>query len=52
MHNEIDSCVFASNPFRGRPTERFAQQLGGQLKRVSNSRGTTVYLILPSREGS
>jgi PAS domain S-box-containing protein len=36
----------------GRLIEGFAQQLGGQLKRESNSQGTTVLLILPSREGS
>jgi PAS domain S-box-containing protein len=36
----------------GRLIEGFAQQLGGQLKRESNSQGTTVRLILPSREGS
>jgi PAS domain S-box-containing protein len=42
----------ADSGLGGRLVERFAQQLGGQLKRESNSRGTTVYLILPSREGS
>ena len=42
----------ADSGLGGRLIERFAQQLGGQLKRESNSRGTTVYLILPSREGS
>jgi PAS domain S-box-containing protein len=36
----------------GRLVEGLAQQLGGQLKRESDSRGTTVRLILPSREGS
>jgi len=36
----------------GRLIEGFAQQLGGQLKRETNSQGTTVLLILPSREGS
>jgi chemotaxis protein methyltransferase CheR len=36
----------------GRLIEGFAQQLGGHLKRESNSQGTTVRLILPSREGS
>jgi PAS domain S-box-containing protein len=41
----------ADSGLGGRLVERFAQQLGGQLKRESNSRGTTVYLILPSREG-
>jgi PAS domain S-box-containing protein len=42
----------ADSGLGGRLVERFAQQLGGQLKRESNSRGTTVYLIWPSREGS
>jgi PAS domain S-box-containing protein len=36
----------------GRLIEGFAQQLGGQLRRESNSRGTTVCLILPSREAA
>jgi len=36
----------------GRLIEGFAQQLGGQLKRESNSQGTTVCLILPSREAA
>src|SRR5580692_3386544 len=35
----------ADSGLGGRLVERFAQQLGGQLKRESNSRGTTVYLI-------
>jgi chemotaxis protein methyltransferase CheR len=30
----------------------FAQQLGGQVERTSDSRGTTVHLILPSHESS
>ena len=30
----------------------FAQQLGGQVERKSDSQGTTVHLILPSREYS
>jgi two-component sensor histidine kinase len=30
----------------------FAQQLGGQVERKSDSQGTTVHLILPSRENS
>jgi len=30
----------------------FAQQLGGQVERKSDTRGTTVHLILPSHEGS
>jgi PAS domain S-box-containing protein len=42
----------ADSGLGGRLVEGFAQQLGGQLKRESNSRGTTVHLILPSREGS
>jgi two-component sensor histidine kinase len=32
-----------------RLVEGFAQQLGGQVERVSNNHGTTVCLILPSR---
>ena len=36
----------------GRLIEGFAQQLGGQLRRESNSQGTTVRLILPSREAT
>ncbi len=36
----------------GRLVEGFAQQLGGQVERKSDSQGTTVHLILPSREGS
>jgi two-component sensor histidine kinase len=36
----------------GRLVEGFAQQLGGQVERKSDRRGTTVHLILPSREGS
>ena len=36
----------------GRLVEGFAQQLGGQVERESDSRGTTVRLILPSHEGS
>jgi two-component sensor histidine kinase len=36
----------------GRLVEGLAQQLGGQLKRESDSQGTTVRLILPSREAS
>jgi chemotaxis protein methyltransferase CheR len=30
----------------------FAQQLGGQVERKSDSQGTTVHLILPSRENA
>jgi PAS domain S-box-containing protein len=36
----------------GRLIEGFAHQLGGQVERESNSQGTTVRLILPSRERS
>jgi len=36
----------------GRLVDGFAQQLGGQVERKSDSQGTTVHLILPSREGS
>jgi two-component sensor histidine kinase len=36
----------------GRLVEGFAQQLGGQVERESDSRGTTVHLILPLRESS
>ena len=42
----------ADSGFGGRLVEGFAQQLGGQLERESDSQGTTVRLILPSREGS
>jgi PAS domain S-box-containing protein len=42
----------ADSGLGGRLVEGFAQQLGGQLKRESDSLGTTVRLILPSREGS
>jgi PAS domain S-box-containing protein len=35
----------------GRLVEAFAQQLGGQVEQKSDSEGTTVHLILPSREG-
>ncbi len=40
----------ADSGLGGRLVEGFAQQLGGQLKRESDSRGTTVRLILPSHE--
>jgi len=40
----------ADSGLGGRLVEGFAQQLGGQLKRESDSQGTTVRLILPSRE--
>jgi chemotaxis protein methyltransferase CheR len=42
----------ADSGLGGRLVEGFAQQLGGQIERESDSRGTTVRLILPSREGS
>src|SRR5450631_977063 len=42
----------ADSGLGGRLVEGFAQQLGGQLERESNSQGTTVHLILPSHEGS
>jgi PAS domain S-box-containing protein len=41
----------ADSGLGGRLVEGFAQQLGGQVERESNSQGTTVRLILPSREG-
>jgi two-component sensor histidine kinase len=36
----------------GRLVDRLAQQLGGQVERKSDSRGTAVQLIFPSRDGS
>jgi PAS domain S-box-containing protein len=42
----------ADSGIGGRLVDGFAQQLGGQVERKSDSRGTTVQLILPSREGS
>jgi PAS domain S-box-containing protein len=42
----------ADSGLGGRLVEGFAQQLGGQLKRESDSKGMTVRLILPLREGS
>ncbi len=42
----------ANSGLGGRLVEGFAQQLGGQVERESGSQGTTVRLILPSREGS
>ena len=42
----------ADSGLGGRLVDGFAQQLGGQVERKSDSRGTTVHLILPSREGS
>ena len=42
----------ADSGLGGRLVNGFAQQLGGQVERKSGSQGTTVHLILPSREGS
>src|SRR5580700_7079175 len=42
----------ADSGLGGRLVDGFAQQLGGQVERESNSRGTTVHLILPSRGSS
>ena len=42
----------ADSGLGGRLVDGFAQQLGGQIERKSDSQGTTVHLILPSREGS
>ena len=42
----------ADSGLGSRLVDGFAQQLGGQVERKSDSRGTTVHLILPSREGS
>ena len=42
----------ADSGLGGRLVDGFAQQLGGQVERKSDSRGTTVHLILPSRESS
>jgi two-component sensor histidine kinase len=39
----------ADSGLGGRLVDSFAQQLGGQVERKSDSRGTTVQLILPSR---
>jgi PAS domain S-box-containing protein len=41
----------ADSGLGGRLVDGFAQQLGGQVERKSGSQGTTVHLILPSREG-
>jgi chemotaxis protein methyltransferase CheR len=41
----------ADSGLGGRLVEGFAEQLGGQVERESGSQGTTVRLILPSREG-
>jgi PAS domain S-box-containing protein len=42
----------ADSGLGGRLVDGFAQQLGAQVVRESGSQGTTVHLILPSREGS
>jgi PAS domain S-box-containing protein len=42
----------ADSGLGGRLVDGFAQQLGGQVERVSDGQGTTVHLILPSREGA
>ncbi len=42
----------ADSGLGGRLVDGLAQQLGGQVERKSDSQGTTVQLILPSREGS
>jgi PAS domain S-box-containing protein len=42
----------ADSGLGGRLVKGFAQQLGGQVERESDSQGTTVHLILPSRECS
>jgi two-component sensor histidine kinase len=41
----------ADSGLGGRLVDGFAQQLGGQVDRKSDSQGTAVHLILPSREG-
>src|SRR6202035_3756368 len=41
----------ADSGLGGRLVDGFAQQLGGLVERKSDSRGTTVHLILPSPEG-
>jgi PAS domain S-box-containing protein len=42
----------ADSGLGGRLVDGFAQQLGGHVERRSDSQGTTVHLILPSRERS
>lgn len=42
----------ANSGLGSRLVDGFAQQLGGQVERKSNSQGTTVHITLPSREGS
>jgi two-component sensor histidine kinase len=41
----------ADSGLGGRLVDGFARQLGGQVERKSDSQGTTVHPILPSREG-
>jgi two-component sensor histidine kinase len=41
----------ADSGLGGRLVDGFAQQLGGLVERKSDCQGTTVRLILPSREG-
>jgi PAS domain S-box-containing protein len=41
----------ADSGLGGRLVDGLARQLGGQVERKSDSQGTTVQLILPSREG-
>jgi two-component sensor histidine kinase len=42
----------ADSGLGGRLVQGFAQQLGGRLERKNDGQGTTVRLILPSRERS
>jgi PAS domain S-box-containing protein len=42
----------ADSGLGSRLVDGFAQQLGGQVERKSDSQGTTVHLVLPSSEGS
>jgi two-component sensor histidine kinase len=42
----------ADSGLGGRLVDTFARQLGGKVERESGLHGTTVRLILPSREGS
>jgi two-component sensor histidine kinase len=42
----------ADSGLGSRLVDGFAQQLGGQVERRSDSRGTAVHLILPMREGA
>jgi chemotaxis protein methyltransferase CheR len=41
----------ADSGLGGRLVDGFAEKLGGQVERKSDSQGTAVHLILPSREG-